>query len=107
MAHTSEELKGKTVAELREMAKETGHESLQGAMQMNKEHLLPVLCQVLGIDTHAHHQASGIDKPALKAKMRELKKQRDAAVEAHDHETLKAVCRHIHHLNHRIRAHVR
>jgi hypothetical protein len=107
MAYTYEELKGKTVAELREIAKETAHESLQGAMQMNKDHLLPVLCTVLGIDTHAHHQATGIDKTALKAKMRELKKQRDAALESHDHATLKAVRRHIHHLNHQIRTHVR
>lgn len=107
MAYTYEELKGKTVAELRGIAKETGHESLQGAMQMNKEHLLPVLCNVLGIDTHRHHAAAGVDKAALKAKIRELKKQRDAALEARDPGTLKAVRRHIHHLNHRIRVHVR
>lgn len=107
MAYTYEELKEKTVGELREIAKGTGDESLQGAMQMNKEHLLPVLCKVLGVDTHGHHEATGIDKPALKAKIRELKKQRDAALEARDREQLKAVRRHIHNLNHQIRAHVR
>lgn len=107
MAYTYEELKGKTVAELRDIAKETEHEAVQGASQMNKEHLLPALCKALGIDTHEHHQVVGIDKAAMKAKMRELKKQRDAAVEAHDHEQLKSVRRHIHNLNHQIRSHAR
>lgn len=107
MAYTYEELKGKTVAELREIAKGTEHEAVQGASQMNKEHLLPALCQALGIDTHEHHQVVGIDKAAIKAKMRELKKQRDAALEARDHEQLKAVRRHLHHLNHQIRSHAR
>lgn len=106
MAHTYEELKLKTVAELREIAKETNHESLQGAMQMNKDHLLPVLCKALGIDTHEHHTARGIDKPAIKAKMRALRNDRDAAVESHDHEKLKALRRQIHGLNRQIRGHV-
>ena len=107
MAYTYEELKGKTVAELREIARQTGHEAVQGASQMHKEHLLPVLCQVLGIDTHGHRQVVGIDKGALKAKMRALRKQREAALEARDVEQLKNVRRQIHHLNHRIRAHAR
>jgi hypothetical protein len=38
--------------------------------------------------------------------MRELKAQRNAALEAHDSETLKSVRRHIHHLNRQIRAHL-
>jgi hypothetical protein len=107
MAYTYEELKGKTVAELREIAKETEHDAVKGALQMNKEHLLPALCQALGIDMHEHHQVVGIDKPAIKAKMRELKKQRDAAREAGNHKQLKSVRRHIHHLNHQIRSHAR
>ena len=107
MAYTYEELKGKTVAELRDIATETGHDAVKGAMQMNKEHLLPALCQALGIDTHEHHQVVGIDKTAIKTKMRELKKQRDAALEAGDQQQLKAVRRHIHHLNHQIRSHAR
>lgn len=75
MAHTYEELKGKTVEQLREIAKSLDHESVRGATQMNKEHLLPILCKALGIDTHVHHQVEGIDKPAIKTKMKELKKQ--------------------------------
>lgn len=107
MAHTYEELKGKTIAELRDIAQGVeNQEAVQGFSQMNKEHLLPALCRALGIDTHAHHQVKGIDKPAIKAKMHELRKQRDAALDAHDHDTLKSVRRQIHRLNRQIRAHV-
>ena len=105
MAYTYEELKEKTVGELREIAKGTGAEELKGAMQMNKDHLLPILCRVLGIQTH-HHVVTGIDKPALKAKIRELKTQRDAALEAQDYARLKSVRRQLHRLNHQIRAHM-
>ena len=107
MPYTYEELKGKTVTELREIAKQTDHEAVRGALQMNKERLLPALCQALGVDMHEHHQVTGVDKAALKAKMRELKKQRDAALDAGDRDQLKNVRRHMHHLNHQIRAHVR
>ena len=47
-----------------------------------------------------------MDKPAIKARMRDLKKQRDAALGAHDHDMLKSVRRQIHSLNRQIRAHV-
>lgn len=104
MAYTFEELKGKTVADLREIAKETGHDDLKGAMQMNKDHLLPVLCKVLGV-TEEHH-VDGVDKAGLKARIRELKQAREAALEAHDHDRLKSVRRQIHRLNHQIRAHM-
>lgn len=102
MAHTYDELKGKTVAELREIAKDT----VQGASQMNKDKLLPALCTALGIEGHAHHEAHGIDKTALKEKMRELRAERGKALDAHDHERLQSIRRHIHKLNHQIRAHM-
>jgi hypothetical protein len=105
MAYTYEELKEKTVGELREIAKGTGSDDVKGATQMNKEHLLPILCRVLGIQTH-HHTVTGIDKPALKAKIRDLKKARDAALEARDHDKLKNVRRELHRLNHQIRSHM-
>jgi hypothetical protein len=104
MAYTYHELKLKSVAELREIAKTTENEELKGAMQMNKEHLLPVLCKALGIDAHEHHEAKGIDKAAIKVKMRELKAERAKALEAHDPARLKAVRRRLHKLNHQIRA---
>jgi hypothetical protein len=106
MAHTYEELKGKTVEQLREIAKGIESEAVKGFSQMNKDHLLPALCKALGIDTHAHHHVEGIDKPAIKAKIKELKEQRLAALAAHDPDRLKSVRRHLHHLNRQIRAHL-
>lgn len=107
MAYTYEQLKAKTIAELRDIAKDVQHDAVQGYSQMNKDHLLPALCKALGVDTHGHHDVVGVDKSALKAKIRELKQQRDAALESHDHEALKNVRRHMHSLNRQIRAHVR
>ena len=107
MAYTYHELREKTIQELREIAKSVErHDAVQGYSQMNKEHLLPALCKALGIATHEHHDVTGIDKPAIKARMRDLKKQRDAALGAHDHDMLKSVRRQIHSLNRQIRAHV-
>jgi hypothetical protein len=106
MAYTYHELKLKTVQELRDIAKDVQHDAVQGYSQMNKDHLLPALCKALGIEAHEHHEASGIDKPAIKQKMRELRKKRDAAVEAHDGAALKSIRRQIHRLNRQIRAHV-
>jgi DNA-binding IclR family transcriptional regulator len=106
MAHTYHELKEKTVAELREIAKGIQHDAVQGYSQMNKDHLLPALCKALGIDAHDHHAVTGIDKPAIKTKMRELRKKRDQALEAHDGDALKSIRRQIHRLNRQIRAHV-
>jgi len=106
MAQTYHELRGKTLAELREIAKGIQHDAVAGYSQMNKDHLLPALCKALGIDTYEHHRATGIDKPAIKGKMRELKVEREAALQAHDSARLKAVRRHIHSLNRQIRAHL-
>jgi len=107
MASTYHDLRGKTIQELRDIAKGVeNQDAVQGYSQLNKEHLLPALCKALGIDTHEHHAVTGIDKPAIKAKMRELRKKRDAALEAHDSATLKSVRRQIHRLNRQIRAHV-
>jgi hypothetical protein len=107
MTYTYEALKAKTIAELREIAAGIAHDAVQGYSQMNKEHLLPALCSALGIDTHEHHAVVGVDKAGIKAKIRELKRQRDTALEQGDHAQLKGVRREIHHLNHQIRSHVR
>jgi hypothetical protein len=105
MAYTYHELKEKTIQELRDIAKDVTHDAVQGFSQMNKEHLLPALCKALRVDMHDHHDVKGIDKTAIKAKMRELKQARDAALAAHESDRLKAVRRHIHRLNRQIRAH--
>lgn len=105
MAYTHHDLKTKTVAELREIAKDLQHDAVQGYTQLNKEHLIVALCKALDIPLHEHHDVVGVDKGALKAKMRALKADRDAAIEAGDHDRLKAIRRHIHGLNRQIRKH--
>jgi hypothetical protein len=103
---TYEELHRKTVAELREIAQGLNHEAVQGYTQMNKEHLLPAICLALGIDTHTHHHLeTGFDKEKIKARMRELRRQRESAVQGGDPHQLHALRREWHTLNHRIRAH--
>jgi hypothetical protein len=107
VAYTYHELHEKTVEELRDIAKGLpNQEAVQGYSQMNKPHLLPALCKALGIDSREHHGVVGIDKPAIKALMRELKAERTTALGAHDHDKLKGIRRHIHHLNRQIRSHV-
>ena len=101
MAYTYEQLKHKTLAELRDIAKDTDHEAVQGYTQLNKDHLIIALAKALGIQ-HEHHNVIGIDKSPMKARIRELKAQRAAAIEAHDRAQLKVVRRTIHRLKRRI-----
>ena len=103
MAHTFEELKKRTVAELREIAAGIEHEAVQGHTQMHKNELLPALCRALGIDMHEHHEVRVENKTEIKAKIRDFKKKRDAFLAAHDHTGLKAIRRQIHHLKRQIR----
>lgn len=105
MSHTFEELKHKTVAELREIAKGIEHEAVQGYSQLNKDHLLVALCKALSIDTHVHHHAVGIDKAAIKAKIHELQKKRDEILSSSARDGLKPVLRNIHALKRTIRRH--
>ena len=101
MAYTYEELRHKTLAELRDIAKDIQHDAIQGYTQLNKEHLVIALAKALGIQ-HTHHDVVGIDKSTIKARIRRLKTQRAAAIEAHDHAQLKVVRRTIHRLKRRI-----
>ena len=98
---TYEQLRHKTVAELRDIAKGIQHDAVQGYTQMNKEHLLVALSKALGIQ-HEHHSVVGVDKSSIKARIRELKAQRASAIEAHDSAQLKVVRRTIHRLKRRI-----
>ena len=108
MAYTYHELKEKTIQDLREIAKGVeNQEAVQGYSQLNKEHLLPALCKALGIPASEHKEVSGIDKPAIKKKMKELRDKRQAALEAHDGALLRNIRRQIHHYNRQIRAHAR
>jgi len=103
MPHTYEELKKKTVAELRDLAKDLQHEAVQGYTQMNKDHLLPALCKALGIDAHEHHAAVAAEKSAIKVKMRELKAASEQAKADGDHQRLHLLRRQYHQLNHSLR----
>ena len=103
MSHTYEELKHKTVAELREIAKGIEDEAVKGATQMNKDHLLKALCTALHIEMHAHHEVVGIDKSAIKTKIRELQKRRDELMASKDKKELSGVLRQIHNFKKRIR----
>jgi DNA-binding IclR family transcriptional regulator len=101
MEYTYEQLKHKTVAELREIAKGIEHEAVQGYTQLNKEHLIGAISTALGIK-HEHHDVVGVDKASIKARIRELKKKREEALAAHDHAQLKVVRRTIHRLKRQI-----
>ena len=105
MEYTFDQLKGMTVAELREIAAGIKHEAVQGYTQLNKEHLLVALCKALNIDMHVHHKikAAGINKENVKSQMRDLKKKRNAALETHDHAALKAARRQMHELRRALR----
>ena len=103
MEHTFDELKKKTVAGLREIAKGIEHDALHGHSTMHKEPLVLALCTALGIEAHDHHKVLGVDKAKLKKEIRELKSKRDTALGAHDHKELKSIRRQLHHLRRRIR----
>lgn len=101
MDYTFEQLKHKTVVELRDIAKGIEHEAVQGYTQLNKEHLLVAISNALGIK-HEHHDVVGVDKADIKSRIKELKKKRDEAIAAHDPVQLKMVRRTIHRLKRRI-----
>ena len=102
MAYTHHELKHKTLAELRDIAKDIEHEAVQGYTQLNKEHLVVAICKALNIEIHEHHDVVGIDKAAIKTRIKALKTKRDAALTAHDHAQLKHARRSIHRLKRQI-----
>jgi len=107
MSYTFHELKEKTVAELRDIAKGIQHEAVKGYTQLNKEHLLAAICTALNVPIHERHEVVGIDKSGLKKKIRAVKVERQAALEARDHAALKALRRQIHALNRQIKKHLR
>jgi hypothetical protein len=103
MTYTFAELKHKNLDELREIAAGITHEAVQGYTQLNKEHLIEAICKALSIDMHVHHEVRGIDKGAIKARIREWKAKRDQALAAKDGDKLTLARRHLHHFKHRLR----
>ena len=105
MEYTFDQLKGMTVAQMREIASGIEHEAVKGYTQLNKEHLLEALCKALNVDTHTRHKSkvAATDKAGIKAQMKALKIKRNEALEAHDHAVLKNVRRELHALRRTIR----
>jgi len=103
MEHTYKELKHKTAAQLKEIAKGIDHEAVKGYTQLNKEHLIKAICTALNIDMHEHHEVVGVDKSQIKIKIRELKKKRNRALADKDHDTLKRVRKEIKSLKNELR----
>ena len=103
MAYTFRELKKMTVAQLREIAKETDHEAVKGYSQLNKDHLLEAVCKALDVDMHVHHKVIGLDKSKIKKRIRELKKQRDAALEKKEKEVFRSARHEIRNLKKQLR----
>ena len=102
MAYTYEELRKSKVDRLREVASELDDARLEGNTQMNKDHLLPLLCQVLGIDMHAHHEVVGVDKRSIKDHIKALKGERNQAMADKDKTRLKQVRREIHRMKRKL-----
>jgi len=103
MSFTYQELKEKTVAELRQIASGIEHEAVQGYTQLNKEHLLLAVCKALGIDTHEHHHAAIPEKTQIKSEIHLLKKRRQEAITAKDKARLQQVRGRIHFLKNKLR----
>ncbi|MCF6290554.1 MAG: hypothetical protein L3J03_06130 [Desulfobacterales bacterium] len=91
MEVTYGELRKKTVAELREMAKGIEHDAIRGYTQLNKEKLLQALCTALGIEAHKKKVARGGKSGTLRARIRAVKVERDAALAERDSSRLKQV----------------
>ncbi len=102
MSYTFTDLKAKALTELKEIAAGLTP-PVQGYTQMNKDHLVAAICKQLNIDRHAHHEVRGIDKAAVKAKIKEWQKKRDEALASHDRESLRVALDHIHSFKHQLR----
>lgn len=100
--HTFESLSAMNVSQLREIAEGIEHDELHGFSTMHKEVLVPALCHALEIPDHVVHQVVGINKASIKKKIRSLKTERAAALEAKDGSKVKKLRRQIHSLKRRI-----
>ncbi|GJM44247.1 MAG: hypothetical protein DHS20C21_10890 [Gemmatimonadota bacterium] len=94
------ELEKKKVDELRVMAKEqTG---IEGAVGLKKDELVKIVADAMGIEK-PHLVVEGIDKGAIKERIKALKADVVQALDAKDHALAKRKRRQIHALKRRIR----
>jgi len=103
MSYTYEQLSKMTVAELRHIADEMENEDLKGHNTMHKDKLLPILCHVLGVEGHVHHEIKGVNKTKIKKEIRALKVERASALDTHNPAKLHEVREKIHHLKRLLR----
>jgi hypothetical protein len=92
-----------TVAQLREIASGIDHDAVHGYSTMHKEPLVQALCEALGVETHEHHEVTGIDKTPIKVEIRALKFKRDEAQAAGDRAEANRARRRIHRLKRKLR----
>ena len=101
--YTHEQLRHMTVAQLREIASEIEHDAVKGYAQLHKDEIIHGICVALGIDEIEHHHVVGLDKAPLKAKIKSLKAEREAALESGDADALKMARTKIRRIKRRIR----
>jgi hypothetical protein len=95
-----QELEKMTVSQLREKAKE--YEDLTGVTGMTKPKLIAVLAEKLGIDLQ-DQVPEGIGRQELKNHIRQIKQERDAALQSRDREALQRARRRLKHYRRRLR----
>jgi hypothetical protein len=103
MGYTLEDLKKMKVVELREVAASLDQEAVKGYTQLNKEHLFQMVCKTLGIDTHQHHVVKDVHKSVYKARIKDLKEKRNAALSGHDKTALHDAMKHLRRLKRTLR----
>ena len=101
--YTHEKLRHMTVAQLREIAAGVEHEAVEGYTQLHKDDIIHGLCVALDIDETEHHVVVGLDKAPLKAKIKALKAEREAALESGDAEALRMARKKMRRIKRRIR----
>ncbi len=98
---TYHELEKTKATRLREMLKEVDPE-FKGASGLKKDQLVEVLADKLGVQ-RPHKVVAASDKGAIKARIRELKQAKAAAVAARDRAELRRLRRELHGLRRRLR----
>jgi hypothetical protein len=101
--YTHEQLRHMTVAQLREIAGGIDHDAVKGYTQLRKEEIIHGICVALEIDEIEHHDVVGLNKGAVKAKIRALKAERASALEGGDTAALKMARKKIRRLKRKIR----
>lgn len=94
------ELEKKKVDELRELAKSQA--GIEGTTGLHKDQLVEIVAKAMGIEK-PHLVAEGVDKKTVKRKIRSLKAEVVAALEAKDRAAAKRRRKQIHRLKRRIR----